>query len=678
MKNINKKTIKIYITGGIFFTSIIFLCGWFLLGGRFSKFNKEGQIYNLDNNQTLLEAKSSAILKTPLDPKEKNDSSGDKILVKLKEGEKEKITEYGVPEEKIEKKDKLEIYEIDVSGQDFPKDLIDKLSSDSDVEYVEFDQTIRALVSPNDTYYSNQWALPKINAPSAWDQTIGSSTFTIAIIDSGVDGIHQDLTGKVLAGYDFVHNTSISANTNSDDLGHGTLCAGASAAVSNNSQGVAGVDWNVRIMPVKVLNSGGTGTYSDLIDGIMWATDNGADVISMSLGGYAPSNSLKDALEYAYNNGVASFGASGNNDLEAVIYPAAYNDYVTAVGATNQSDQRCTVSDWGYDYYGNTQGSNYGVELDVMAPGNHILSTYWMQSNPNNAYAYTGGTSLACPHVSGLACLLMAQNGSLQGDPGRIREIIAGTSDKVSEMGGKERTNYHGYGRINANSAINNASDGTPSSQQKISLIKNDYQKFGFYMYQGPVGTQACTRTDSNFWDIPSDNEIVSMAYLDGDKIGVIKRSGGDENFYLYEAPAGPDSCQLLGSDLWNIPSGNNIVSICGINLIGSGADKIAVLKNESYDHNFYIYNAPVGSQACTMIASDFWNIPSGSNVTSIAGVDYSGDGYKDKIAVMKNENGDFNLYVYNAPAAIGTPATLYGTDNWNIPSGNNVVDLGG
>ena len=217
----------------------------------------------------------------------------------------------------------------------------------------------------------------------------------------------------------------------------------------------------------------------------------------------------------------------------------------------------------------------------------------------------------------------------------------------------------------------------------KIGVIKNEQGDYNFYLYNAPQGQEAATQIGADYWNIPGGNNIVSIAGLDSDgdsqdELAVLKNENGDHNLYIYELPSGDEAKSKIASDLWNIPFGNNVISICGINIQDSGSDKIAVLKNESGDHNLYIYDAPTSDQACTKIASDLWNIPDGNNVISIAGIDYSRNGRKDKIAVLKNNNGDYDLYVYNLPSTLLTPASSYGQDLWNIPGDNNIVDLGG
>ena len=183
---------------------------------------------------------------------------------------------------------------------------------------------------PNDAYYASyQWNMPHIGLETAWDTTTGSSSITIAIVDSGVDSTHPDLSSKVVAGYDFVNDDS----DPSDDEGHGTHVAGIAAAATNNNDGVAGVAWGSMIMPIKVMDTDGYGSYLCIASGIRWAADNGADIINLSVGGPNPSFILEDAVNYAHSAGCLLVAAAGN-DSGPIRYPAAYDDYVMSTPAT--------------------------------------------------------------------------------------------------------------------------------------------------------------------------------------------------------------------------------------------------------------------------------------------------------------------------------------------------------
>ncbi|MFM8788927.1 MAG: S8 family serine peptidase, partial [Chthoniobacterales bacterium] len=212
--------------------------------------------------------------------------------------------------------------------------VIAALSNNPNIEFAEPDYIANIILTPNDPYYSAyQWHLPKVSAPSAWDTTTGSSAVTVAVVDSGVQANHPDLVGRVLAGYDFVNNDSDPA----DDNGHGTAVAGVAAAQGNDGIGVAGAAWNVAILPVKTMNSSGSGSHSAIANGITYSADRGAKIINLSLGGTTSSSTLQNAVSYAWNKGSLLVAAAGNNGSSTTVYPAAYPN-VVAVSATTSAD----------------------------------------------------------------------------------------------------------------------------------------------------------------------------------------------------------------------------------------------------------------------------------------------------------------------------------------------------
>lgn len=301
---------------------------------------------------------------------------------------------------------------------------IQELQLVTGVAYVEPNYSVQAMdLIPNDPGWSFQYGLTAIRAPQGWSLSTGSSSVTIAILDSGVDLGHEDLAGRIVAGYDFVNNDSVPQ----DDFGHGTLVAGIAAASGNNGTGVAGVSWRARIMPLKVLNNSGGGSYANVAAGILWAADHGAQVINLSLGGAAPSVTLQDAVLYAYNKGILLVAASGNNGGAQVLYPARYPE-VMAVGATNFSNQPSSIS-------------NYGPEVDVAAPGENIYSLW------PGGYFTQSGTSMSAPFVSGLAAILF----SFTSDAGVVRNAIESTALDVGPVGWDL---YSGAGLIQMDSAI--------------------------------------------------------------------------------------------------------------------------------------------------------------------------------------------------------------------------------
>src|SRR6478672_3749227 len=223
------------------------------------------------------------------------------------------------------------------------------LRADPRVRYAELDGQVHALRVPNDQYLPTQWSVSKIRAEQAWDLSTGSAQVVIGILDTGVDPAQPDLRGKLVAGYDYVNNDQ-DAN---DDNGHGTSVAGVVAADSDNQIGVAGYCWACRLMPVKVLGADGTGFMSALAQGMIWATDHGARVLNLSLGGPVQDVTLTAATQYAWQHGVLVVAAAGNESNLAPDYPAALPN-VLSVGATDRND----------DLYG---FSNAGAR--VAAPG---------------------------------------------------------------------------------------------------------------------------------------------------------------------------------------------------------------------------------------------------------------------------------------------------------------------
>lgn len=326
-------------------------------------------------------------------------------------------------------------------------------------------------MTPNDPSYGSQWALPKISAPTGWSITTGSTGVTIAIIDTGVDKNHSDLVGKLVPGYDFVNNDSDA----DDDNGHGTHCAGIAAALTNNGIGVAGVDWNARIMPVKVLNASGSGSYTGIANGITWAADNGAKVISMSLGGGSGSSTLESAVNYAASKGVVIVAAAGNSNTTAPSYPAYYAACI-AVGSTTSTDARSSFSNYGASW------------VDVAAPGSSIYSTY-----DGNTYATLSGTSMSTPHVAGLAGLLFAKHGT-SASASTIRNAIEQNCDNVGT--------WVAYGRINVAKALGATGGGGGGGTTTTNYTPGSVQVFAGSVVGGSASS--LTTSDNVRFDLRS------------------------------------------------------------------------------------------------------------------------------------------------------------------------------
>ena len=294
-----------------------------------------------------------------------------------------------------------------------------------EVKYAEPDNVAQALDVPDDPYYPSQWALAKVQAPQAWDITQGSSSVKIAILDTGIDLDHPDLAGKI------VYNKNCTTTATFDDvLGHGTHVAGIAAAYTDNGIGVAGLGRNASLMNVKVLSDEGVGFFSWIASGIIWATDNGANVINMSLGSKTASSVLEDAVNYAWGRGVLVVAAAGNSADSVPFYPASYQNCI-AVAATNANDNLASFS-------------NYGPWVTVAAPGDSIYSTF-----NTGGYTWKSGTSMASPHVAGLAGLLFSVVSDDNGDGvlnDEVRLRIESTCDNIGVD--------VAYGRINAYQAV--------------------------------------------------------------------------------------------------------------------------------------------------------------------------------------------------------------------------------
>jgi len=310
------------------------------------------------------------------------------------------------------------------------KNIIKEFKQDPDVLYVEPNHIAKVLtMTMNDPDFDKQWGLKKIYAPESWDIEKGKPEVIIAIIDTGIDYNHTDLSGKVIKGYDYANDD----NDPIDDNGHGTHCAGIAGAMMNNSIGIVGVAPDCSLMAVKSIDETGEGTYSDVAEGIIYAADNGAKVINLSLGGCSYSQTLQDAVDYAYQKGCVIIAAGGNDNSNQPVYPAACSN-VIGVGATNENDEK-----W--------QSSNYGSYIDVVAPGVNIYST-----GLGNTYFSATGTSASAPFVSGLAGLLFSHNLVLQNY--EVENKITQTADDLGTTG---RDDYFGYGRINILSTLKNS-----------------------------------------------------------------------------------------------------------------------------------------------------------------------------------------------------------------------------
>lgn len=322
---------------------------------------------------------------------------------------------------------------IPAVAAELPPQAIDALSKNPKIDFIEPDGQAQILAD------EIPWGIARIDATAAQSAGVTGNGIKVAVLDTGIDYNHPDLKANYLGGYDFVN----ADNDPMDDHSHGTHVAGTVAALSNDI-GVLGAAPQAGLYAVKVADSSGSCSYSNIIAGINWAVNNNANVITMSIGGTASSSTLQNACNNAYNNGVVLVGAAGNSG-GAVIYPAAYYS-VIAVSATDSTN---TKTSW----------SCYGPQVEFAAPGSSIKSTM-----PDGLYGYKSGTSMATPHVTGAVALLMSTdiagtvhdtNGNGKWDPAEVRLRLQSTA---TDLGASGRDNYYGYGLVNAYAAVRDLS----------------------------------------------------------------------------------------------------------------------------------------------------------------------------------------------------------------------------
>ncbi len=393
------------------------------------------------------------------------------VLIKFKPGLNTQLVEgilslFGT--ETIKRIPQLNVYQVRIPAGISVEEMASAFRQNPHVESTSPNYILRIAVTPNDSLFRYQYALNNtgqdfgapgsptgkakadIRATAGWEETKGDATTIIAIIDTGIDFGHPDLRDKIISnGRDFVNDDWDAT----DDQGHGTFVAGVAAAETNNDEGIAGVAWNCKILPVKVIDADGWGLYDDFISGIIWAADNGAQVINLSLGFPEPPTGeyielMRDTLRYAYEKEVVVVAAAGNYGPgtstynPAVQYPAALDAYCLAVAATDYNDTRTT---W----------SCFGPEVDVAAPGDSVLGTYPTYLTDLTKflpYAWGDGTSASAPHVAGLAALLKGLKPWLTVDD--IMNVIRFSADDVNSGEYPGRDDYVGYGRINLEKAL--------------------------------------------------------------------------------------------------------------------------------------------------------------------------------------------------------------------------------
>lgn len=331
------------------------------------------------------------------------------------------------------------VHILDLPYQASEHAFVNSFQARTEVEFAELDRIVApADVIPNDPWYANwEWHLKKIESPVAWSMTTGSANVVIAILDTGVEGTHEDLASKMAIGWNAYND-----NSNSADVGgHGTAVAGTAAAASNNGLGVASVCWACKIMPIRVSDTSGYATYSAIANGLIWAGDRGARVANISYI-VSESSTVTSAAKYFQGKGGVVTSSAGNY---GTFSKALDNPYILTVSATDRYDALYT---W----------SNRGNNIDVAAPGDSYSTKL------GGGYVSVGGTSYSAPTVAGVAALVISANPALSGP--QVQDILKQSADDLGTAGWD--TNY-GHGRVNAARAVNlalgghgGASDTTP------------------------------------------------------------------------------------------------------------------------------------------------------------------------------------------------------------------------
>ncbi|MCX5894345.1 MAG: S8 family peptidase [Proteobacteria bacterium] len=382
----------------------------------------------------------------------------DEILVKFKRGTAEDtqvriLQELGALSIKPSYKNRFKVVKI---PEGMLENMLSRFSRHPAVAYAVPNYSLKLYFTPDDKYYDLQWNFPLIHVDQAWDKSSGEGV-TVAVVDTGVNPTgHDGFGNRLLQGYDAILGIQ---GYWQDNNSHGTHVAGTIAQETNNGTGVAGIAYRAKILPVKVLPRSGFASDSNIswvTDGIDWAVENGADIINMSLGG-PNSPLLEEAVNDAVNQGVTVIAAAGNhnyNENTQVGYPAAY-DSVIAVGAVDYNKQRATYS-------------NYGPELDIVAPGGdtsqdangdgymdgivqetfrQYLGFRYFAVDWN--YYFFQGTSMAAPHVAGVAALIKSKHPDWT--PEQIRSALLNTAEDLGDPG---RDDQYGYGLVDAFAAV--------------------------------------------------------------------------------------------------------------------------------------------------------------------------------------------------------------------------------
>lgn len=426
------------------------------------------------------------------------------------------------------------------------EDAVREFENDPDVEYAEPNFLVQALTVPTDPSFTQLWGMEKINAPAAWDTITGSAEVVVAVIDSGIDVNHSDLKANLWVNtlelngkpgvdddgngiIDDIHGyNAISGSGNlTDDVGHGTHVAGTIGATGNNGVGVAGVNWNVRIMACKFLAAAGGGTAADAIDCLHYVEQmkrRGVNIVASnnSWGGGGYSRALHDAIAAQQDIlFIVAAGNDGTNSDATATYPACYKlPNVVAVAATTSTDSMATFSQFGRH------------TVHVAAPGSAIYST-----SPGNSYATHSGTSMATPHVTGLAALIKAARPTA--DWRGIRNLLLTGGNPLPSLAGKTVTGRQidAFGSLTCLdsrifSAVGYPKSVTPGARTTVSALSVNCD--------APLGPVTVALSGGEVYELKDDGILPDLAAGDGIFTATFIPTRSGETFY-FSSPAGAE-----------------------------------------------------------------------------------------------------------------------------------------
>lgn len=568
--------------------------------------------------------------------------------------------------------------------------LIRELKHIESVEYAEPNYIYEACADPDDELYGDQWYIPACKIDKVWAQAGNTSNQIIGILDTGVDYEHPDLKDNMLQGRDFINND----NDPQDDNGHGTHVAGIAAASGNNGIGICGVNPNAKILPVKVLQSSGRGDAATIAQGIRWAADNGATVLNMSFGSYASSQSMADALAYAYSKAVL-VAAAGNDGRglgkKYQFYPAAYQ-YVLGVQATDQNDGLAEFSNRDSDGPIASIFDNL-LNYEVKAPGTEIISTF-----PGNRYKSLQGTSMAAPVIAGAISLykdinqsesqeimwakITQSNGSnvfdlektLAFNPEAKIQIVSHAL--VDTLNGDSDYQADAGERMEFNLKVRNVGSNTDKVWVKLQLSENEDQSVATINNDvvniGGLGAYASRTNFNNPFEVIISNSVVNnrdivfeaLAWIEG-AIDTTKKQ------LIVTCEKGIEISGLISEDqVW---TNDNLYLIVETTLLPEGK-KIRieagteVLFTNSKTGLFYIegeLNISGSPGNLVILRDQNYRINNGPYISTRKNgkinIDYC---FLDDVTVQTRDDdgGDPQLYVYNTSVYVDKPSSaLYG-----------------